>query len=117
MLDSLFPDYDHGKMAESSSSRRISVLKTAVEGGWLFRVTVAEADGSASEHQVTLKERDYQQLIAGKVDPERLVEESFKFLLEREPKEAILSRFDLTAIPRYFPEYEEEIKQRLQELL
>jgi hypothetical protein len=41
------------------------------------------------------------------------VEESFRFLLEREPKESILRRFNLTVISRYFPEYEREIKTRL----
>ncbi len=95
------------------SADKISILKTTAKDGWLFRVTVVEADGSASEHQVTLKESDYRRLTAGRVDPERLVEESFRFLLEHEPKEAILSRFDLTVISRYFPEYEEEIRRRL----
>ena len=101
--------YGDGKMGK----RMISILKSAVEGGWLFQVTVAESGGSTSEHQVTLKESDYQRLTAGKVDPERLVEESFRFLLEREPKETILGRFDLMVISRYFPEYKEEIKRRL----
>jgi hypothetical protein len=36
-------------------------------------------------------------------------------LLEREPKESILTRFDLSVIGRYFPEYEREIKRRLPE--
>ena len=38
---------------------------------------------------------------------------AFEFLLEREPKEFILSRFDLPVIGRYFPEFEREIKRRL----
>jgi hypothetical protein len=37
--------------------------------------------------------------------PEDLLEASFTFLLEREPKEAILGRFELPVIERYFPEY------------
>jgi len=37
--------------------------------------------------------------------PERLLEASFEFLLEREPASAILSRFALPVIERYFPEY------------
>ena len=35
---------------------------------------------------------------------ERLLEASFEFLLEREPKETILRTFDLTVIERYVPE-------------
>jgi hypothetical protein len=42
-----------------------------------------------------------------------LVETSFKFLLERESNTSILSRFDLPIIERYFPEYEETIKDML----
>jgi hypothetical protein len=42
-----------------------------------------------------------------------LVRASFGFLLEREPRESILRSFDLSAISRYFPEYEREIRQRL----
>ena len=42
---------------------------------------------------------------------EELVRRSFEFLLEREPKESILSRFDLTVISRYFPEYERLISR------
>ena len=37
--------------------------------------------------------------------PEELLEASFKFLLEREPKEAILTKFELPVIERYFPDY------------
>ena len=45
--------------------------------------------------------------------PERLVSASFRFLLEREPKESILRSFDLMVISHYFPEYEREIQKRL----
>lgn len=80
--------------------------------GSRFRVRVVEAGGE-SAHQVTLNPKDYQKLTGGAVEPQELVRKSFQFLLEREPKESILSRFDLSAISRYFPEYEAEIKKRL----
>ena len=47
------------------------------------------------------------------VTVERLVEASFAFLLEREPRESILREFSLAVISRYFPEYEHEIRRRL----
>ncbi|MCK7475459.1 MAG: hypothetical protein MZV49_22785 [Rhodopseudomonas palustris] len=37
---------------------------------------------------------------------ERCVEAAFRFLLAREPKEAILRDFDVAVISRYFPEFE-----------
>jgi hypothetical protein len=38
---------------------------------------------------------------------------AFRFLLDREPKESILGRFDVTAISRYFPEFERELPHYL----
>lgn len=77
-----------------------------------FRVRVIEGR-SESSHSVTLQADDHRRLAGGKAEPEELVRRSFEFLLEREPKESILARFDLTVIARYFPEYEREIKRRL----
>ena len=80
--------------------------------GYTFQVTVKEG-GSQTQHRVTLSEDDYQRLSGGEASPEALVEESFRFLLEREPKESILRSFDLLVINRYFPSYEREIPSRL----
>ena len=68
---------------------------------------------SGTSHVVTVHRRDLDRLTPGDVTAAELVEESFRFLLEREPKESILSRFDLTTIEDYFPEYEREIEKRL----
>jgi hypothetical protein len=76
------------------------------------QVTVGEP-GSETRHRVTVRKTDYERLAGGKASPETLVTESFRFLLEREPKESILRSFDLTVIGRYFPEYEREITKRL----
>jgi hypothetical protein len=77
-----------------------------------FRVRVTES-GSETSHDVTVSPSDYIRFTNGQVEPEQLVRRSFEFLLEREPKESILTRFDLSVISRYFPEYESEIKRRL----
>jgi hypothetical protein len=61
---------------------------------------------------VTLRAEQHKKLSGGKASPEDLIKLSFEFLLEREPKESILSRFELPVIARYFPEYEREIKRR-----
>jgi len=77
-----------------------------------FRIRVIEGK-SESSHQVTLDPKDHTRLAGASVAPEELIRKSFEFLLEREPKESILTRFDLSVISRYFPEYEREIKRRL----
>jgi hypothetical protein len=81
-------------------ARSISVRRA---GESTYRVTVDEG-GSRTEHDVRVTSSDLARYGAG-VEPERLIEASFEFLLAREPKEAILRRFDLPVIERYFPEY------------
>ena len=76
-----------------------------------FRVTVSEG-GRRSVHEVSVS-ADEAQRFGGGASPEALVEESFRFLLEREPKESILERFELSVIQRYFPEYGKQIRGRL----
>ena len=68
---------------------------------------------TTTTHRVTVTHSYYQKLTKNRVTPEMLVETSFKFLLERESNTSILSRFDLPIIERYFPEYEETIKDML----
>ena len=77
-----------------------------------FQVTVSEG-GSQTKHSVSLKATYYEKLTGKRVPEETLIEQSFRFLLEREPKESILREFDLPLIGHYFPNYESEIRKRL----
>ena len=79
---------------------------------YLCTVTVTEND-TETTHRVTVNKTDYERLTDGEVPPEALVRASFEFLLEHEPKESILSSFDLMTIQRYFPGYVSEITDRL----
>lgn len=49
-------------------------------------------------------------------DGEAVVRESFAFLLEREPATSILPEFSLAIISRYYPDYAEELADRLEGL-
>jgi len=77
-----------------------------------FMVKVEE-EGTSRAYNVTLVESYYQELTGGKITKEELIKKSFEFLLEREPKESILSKFNLRVISRYFPEFEEKIKDKI----
>lgn len=77
-----------------------------------FCVRVIEGKNETS-HTVTLKPADYERIAGGKVEPAELVRMAFEFLLENEPKESILGRFDLPLIGRYFPNFEPEMRRRL----
>jgi hypothetical protein len=91
----------------------VEVHTVPASDGWRCAVTVREGS-SQTQHEVTLSRQAYDQLSRGRVSPEALVPESFAFLLEREPKQSILGRFDLTVIGRYFPEFEADLRRRLE---
>ena len=78
-------------------------------GARSWRVDLDGADSC----EVSVPEGYLEKLGLAAIPPERILEESFRFLLEREPASAILRRFELPVIARYFPEYEREIKRRL----
>ncbi|MGH2463206.1 MAG: hypothetical protein ACRDFZ_06225 [Candidatus Limnocylindria bacterium] len=80
--------------------------------GWRCTVTVGE-DPDVTRHEVSVRADDVRELGSGAMVDE-LVRASFAFLLERERRESILRAFDVSVISRYFPEYEREIRARLQ---
>jgi hypothetical protein len=86
----------------------IQVRRTIEDGSPIFEVVVREGRGE-TRHHVTMSREMSERLTAGKHTPERYLEAAFRFLLDREPKESILRRFDVTAISRYFPEFEREM--------
>jgi len=75
-----------------------------------FIVTVEER-GTRTQHTVSLDDEYYQRLTRGRITKQELIRDSFEFLLEREPKQSILSKFNLKIINQYFPEFEEKIEQ------
>lgn len=88
----------------------VQISVKATDGG-RFEVTVRE-NGSETRHVVAVEPAYARKLVGTDPSIEELLRRSFEFLLEREPKESILSRFDLRDISRYYPEYETEIHDR-----
>ena len=74
-----------------------------------FDVTVEGT--SVTTHRVTVQSSYADKLTGGRIQTDKLVELSFKFLLERESNTSILRRFDLPVIASYFPEYEQAIRK------
>jgi hypothetical protein len=77
-----------------------------------FKIRVIEGTTETS-HWVTINMADYERLTGKKVEPVELVRRAFEFLLAREPKESILTDFDLSTIGRYFAEFERVMKRDL----
>ena len=65
-----------------------------------------------THHRVRMSKAELDHLGQGR-SAEEMIEESFRFLLEREPNTSIPLFFAILLIGRYFPEYETEIRARL----
>jgi len=91
---------------------KITVVKDNALQGWKF--TVYLSNETSTKHVVSMNQEQFDALREGKhVMPEYVIEKSFEFLLEREPKESILSEFDISVISKYFPDFEEKIKKKI----
>lgn len=87
----------------------IEIRRTASGDPLQFEVTVRDATGE-TRHRVTMSQKTCASLTAGgKHSAEQCLEATFRFLLDREPKEAILERFDVTVVSRYFPDFESRL--------
>ncbi len=90
----------------------MSEISITATGPGRFGVQLSEGPDTTS-HQVHVPETLLDDLGVADVDPELVVRESMEFLLEREPASSILPEFSLDDIPRYFPEYHDELRARL----
>lgn len=93
-------------------SQSIEVVCRLTPEGFACDVVVG-TDRDATRHTVLVSREDLADLAPGHYDPEELVRASFAFLLEREPREAILHTFELPVIERYFPGYREGIRRQM----
>jgi hypothetical protein len=90
----------------------IEITTVGQDDPYEFQVTVKEK-GSESQHRVTMGSEDYRKLGGNDTSPEQCIEAAFRFLLDREPKESILGRFDVSVIGRYFPEFRDKFPDYL----
>jgi hypothetical protein len=87
---------------------RVATIHVTHRTGAIYDVTVDDGSGSTM-HEVSVWPSDIARY-APDATPEALIDASFRFLLEREPKEAILKRFELPVIEQYFPDYAARIE-------
>ena len=92
------------------AGERVSVDCREEGDGWLCRVVVADSRSETS-HEVTVSRDALSRYGSAGEEAERFVERSFRFLLEREPKESIVRRFAISEIERYFGEYATAIRR------
>ena len=90
----------------------INISSSPHENGWIFDVRISDGS-SQSDHRVAVSQNAYERLTGGRCSPTELVRWSLEFLLERESKEEIIKQFDITVISRYYPQYEDTIREWL----
>jgi hypothetical protein len=91
-------------------------VRRIAEGDPLDFEVVIRQGGGETRHRVTVSQEAYNRLTVGKHTPERFLEATFHFLLDREPKESILEHFDVSAISHFFPEFDWELPRYLSRL-
>lgn len=91
----------------------ISITETnQSDYGWTFLVELGHGEGLI-EYLVDV-DRDYwTRLTNRRIEPVELIRATFKFLLDKEQKERILKRFNLSDVVANFPNYENEMKRVL----
>jgi hypothetical protein len=80
-----------------------------------FDVVIGDARGE-SRHRVTIEAADAARWAKLGADPSHCVEAAMRFLIDREPKEAIVSAFDIGVIRRYFPDFDDAFPNYLARL-
>lgn len=100
---------DAGPGSHGPGDHALSVHCHPLAEGWSCTVIIGE-DPRATRHEVHLAASLLADLAPD--EPEELVTASFRFLLQREPRESILRRFDLAVIERYFPGWADGMRAR-----
>ena len=90
----------------------IEVSRRPGEDPLHFAVLVKDGRGE-TRHQVTMARALCDRLTGGRHTPDGCIDAAFRFLHDREAKESILARFDVSVIARYFPEFERELPRYL----
>ena len=85
----------------------IEVRRVAEGDPLRFEVAIREG-AVTTRHEVTMDRSEFAKLAADTHSAERCIEAVFRFLLDRESKEAILKHFDVAVVARYFPEFHRE---------
>jgi hypothetical protein len=80
-----------------------------------FDVIARDGRGE-SRHRVSIHGNEAQRWSQLGAEPSHCVGAAMRFLIDREPKEAILSAFDIRVIRRYFPEFDDPFPDYLSRL-
>jgi hypothetical protein len=85
-------------------------ISVAPRPGAKFTFDVIVHDGHGEgRHQVTIQADEARRWAELGAEPPRGVEAVMRFLIDREPKESIMSAFDTNVVRRYFPDFDDAL--------
>jgi hypothetical protein len=90
-----------------------NIIITSI-GPHRFHVQVREDEHKTRHYHVTVPDTLIDELRLPKDNLDKVVRESFVFLLAREPASSIMREFSLDIISNYFPEYKETLREQLE---
>ena len=94
--------------------RQILIETLHEQPEWIFLVLVRDSATDETKHNVTLSHKIFNHYSKkNKCTAEQFIKFSFEFLLEKEPKESILSSFDISIISHYYPTFPSTMIHRL----
>jgi len=103
---------DRVSLVDAGPGRAVrDIVMTPLEPG-RFRAEVTEGHLTTS-HRVIVPDGLLDEVGLAGADEERVVQETMRFLLEREPATSILPEFALDDVPRYFEDFYENLRRRL----
>ena len=96
-------------------SEPLVIITPRPGSAFTFDVIVRDLRGE-SRHRVTIEANEAERWAKLGADPSRWAEAVMRFLLDREPKESILSAFDMRIVRRYFPGFDDAFPSYLARL-
>ena len=85
---------------------KIKINQIFDKPSWRFNIIIEDEKGK-TQHSVSMS-KDFYKSLDLDIEPWKIINETFRFLLVKEPKESILKEFDITIVSYYFPEFKEE---------
>ena len=89
-----------------------NIIITAI-GSRRFHVQIREDEHKTRHYHVTVPDNFMDEFQLSEDDLEKVVRDSFVFLLAREPASSIMPEFSLNVISNYFPEYMETLRKKI----
>lgn len=78
--------------------------------GWLYTMSITWADGSVSDHELTMAWVDHEHLVGGAVSPSVIAKRAAGFAGAFFGKENMPSRCDVSSLRRLIEGFDEQVK-------